>query len=101
MIYRGLTVRELFHENGGSGRRDDGTGRGIEIKEAPLCAACVVEAEIDGVGEEGIVKKGLRRVEKMDGGVTRKRWEVKDATPGQQRKEKGQVSVESLMDRQG
>ena len=81
LVYRGPTVQELFARgdaSGGGGGVGGGGGarRGREVREAPLCAVCVVEAEIDGVGEEGVVRRGLRRVEKMDGGVTRKRWEM-------------------------
>ncbi|RSL56486.1 hypothetical protein CEP54_008781 [Fusarium duplospermum] len=51
---------------------------GREVTEAPLCAACVVEVEVDDVREESVVvKRGLRRVERLDGGVTRRRWEAK------------------------
>lgn len=51
---------------------------GREVAEAPLCAACVVEAEVDNVREESVVvKRGLRRVERVDGGLTRRRWEAK------------------------
>ncbi|KAH6897193.1 hypothetical protein B0T10DRAFT_178964 [Thelonectria olida] len=46
--------------------------------EAPLCAACVVEMEMDGVREEKVVvQRGLRRVDQVDGGLTRARWEAK------------------------
>lgn len=44
----------------------------------PLCAYCVVEAEVDGVKGEDILKKGMERVERYDGGVTRCRLEEKD-----------------------
>lgn len=93
LIYRGPRVQELFE------RGDGGTGRGREVKEAPLCAICVVEAEIDGVSEEGIVKRGLRRVEKLDGGVTRKRWEVKsnEERALQWKQDNALVSVTSLI----
>lgn len=46
------------------------------MREAPLCAVCVVEAEVDGVSEDAVMRRGLRRVDRMDGGVTRKRWEL-------------------------
>lgn len=49
------------------------------MTEVPLCAACVVEIEVDGVKEDNVVKRGLRRVEKVDGGLTRKRWEAKNS----------------------
>ncbi|KAJ3513071.1 hypothetical protein NM208_g15236 [Fusarium decemcellulare] len=52
---------------------------GKEVYEVPLCAACVVESEVDGVREESvIVQTGLRRVERVDGGLTRRRWEAKE-----------------------
>ena len=54
-----------------------------EVHEVPLCAACVVETELDGLGEETIVQRGLRRVERLDGGVTRKRYEEKEPKAGQ------------------
>lgn len=51
----------------------------MEVMEAPLCAACVVEMELDGVREESVVvQRGLRRVDKVDAGLTRRRWEVKE-----------------------
>lgn len=75
-MYRGPTVRELFEKGTAGVPGRGGSGRGREVSEAPLCAVCVVEAEIDGVSEEAVLRRGLRRVDKMDGGVTRKRWEV-------------------------
>lgn len=83
LVYQGVRVRELFDEQreeegvmreGGSRRRK----RAREVDKIPLCALCVVETEIDGLGEEGVVQKGLRRVERLDGGVTRKRYEEKE-----------------------
>lgn len=77
LIYRGPRVQELFEGDVGTAATVGGPLRGgREVREAPLCAVCVVEAEIDGVSEEGVVKRGLRRVERLDGGVTRKRWEA-------------------------
>ncbi|UPK89988.1 hypothetical protein LCI18_000923 [Fusarium solani-melongenae] len=68
-ICRGETAEE--------GVKDSGCG-GREVTEAPLCAACVVEAEVNDVREESVVvKRGLRRVERVDGGLTRRRWEAK------------------------
>jgi hypothetical protein len=52
-------------------------GKGREVAEAPLCAVCVVEAEIDDLDEDDILHRGLRRIDGVDGGVTRKRWEMK------------------------
>jgi hypothetical protein len=73
-IYQGVPIQDLFRDEEESER--DGCG-GKEVNEVPLCAAYVVEVEVDGVKEESaVVKRGLRRVEKVDGGLTRKRWEA-------------------------
>lgn len=78
-ICRGVSIHELFLADG---RRDGGGATGAkEVLEAPLCAACMVEVEMDGVGEEKVVvQRGLRRVDQVDGGLTRARWEAKRAT---------------------
>lgn len=61
--------------------RDDCGGK--EVTEVPLCAACVVEVEVDGVTDQNVaVKRVLRRVEKVDGGLTRKRWEANTGEGG-------------------
>ncbi|KAF4999418.1 hypothetical protein FGRMN_2440 [Fusarium graminum] len=76
-ICQGVRVQDLFPEEGLEGQRGDGCG-GKEVTRVPLCAAYVVEVEVDGVADESVVvKRGLRRVEKVDGGLTRKRWEAK------------------------
>ncbi|PTD10235.1 hypothetical protein FCULG_00008719 [Fusarium culmorum] len=73
-IYQGVTVQELLRDEEDSEK--DGCG-GKEVDKVPLCAAYVVELELDGVKEEtAVIKRGLRRVEKVDGGLTRKRWEA-------------------------
>lgn len=75
-IYQGVRVKELFRDDETEESGTDGCG-GKEVNEVPLCAPCVVEVEIDGVKEESVaVRRGLRRVEKVDGGLTRKRWEA-------------------------
>lgn len=69
---------ELFDDD--EDCENGGRDRGREVYEVPLCANCQVEAELDEVGNEAVVKRGLRRVERLDGGVTRKRWEEKEST---------------------
>ncbi|KAH9898956.1 hypothetical protein F4778DRAFT_792345 [Xylariomycetidae sp. FL2044] len=61
------------------------TRRGKEIADVPLCAYCVVGCEAhrsagggSGGGGESVVQKALRRIDRVDGGVTRKRWEKRD-----------------------
>ncbi|KAJ9425587.1 hypothetical protein QL093DRAFT_1267437 [Fusarium oxysporum] len=77
-IHQGVSVHDLFQESGAEDRVKERCG-GREVTEVPLCAACVVEIEVDGVKEDNVVKRGLRRVEKVDGGLTRKRWEAKNS----------------------
>ncbi|PFH62633.1 hypothetical protein XA68_12707 [Ophiocordyceps unilateralis] len=47
---------------------------GREVAEAPLCAMCVIDVEADGMDEQSMMQKGLRRISLVDGGVTRRRW---------------------------
>ncbi|KAF5022801.1 hypothetical protein F66182_5143 [Fusarium sp. NRRL 66182] len=77
-ICHGVQVQDLFLDDELEGRKGEGCG-GKEVTEVPLCAACVVEVEVDGVKEEStVVKRGLRRIERVDGGLTRRRWEAKN-----------------------
>lgn len=46
-----------------------------------MCSTCVLEIEESGTREETIVQRGLRRVERLDGGVTRKRFEEMEGRP--------------------
>jgi hypothetical protein len=71
VIFQGLRVPALYVDPAKPG------GRGREVAEAPLCAVCVVEVEIDDLDEDAIFHRGLRRIDGVDGGVTRKRWELK------------------------
>ncbi|KAI5465481.1 hypothetical protein BGZ63DRAFT_399942 [Mariannaea sp. PMI_226] len=76
-LCRGVPTHELFRNE--ERKREGGSASGgREVLEAPLCAACVVEMEMDGVREENmLVQRGLRRMDKVDGGLTRARWEAK------------------------
>lgn len=90
-VCRGVTAAELFSRDEEAVRREVdrtgetqlvedeilGRGRGREIDEVPLCANCVVETEIDELDGGMVVQKGLRRVDRIDGGLTRRRWEVR------------------------
>lgn len=47
-----------------------------EILEAPLCATCILENEIEGCRENrDIVRKALGRIDRYDSGLSRQRWE--------------------------
>ncbi|KAK8049958.1 hypothetical protein PG994_011688 [Apiospora phragmitis] len=56
--------------------------RAKEILDIPLCANCVVEVEMDSLDRKTVVQKALRRTDKIDGGLNRKRWERKEGTIG-------------------
>ena len=67
------------HTGGGERKREKYRQgeRGLEIFEPPLCAACVVDMEVNGLSTEDAIEKGLRVVDDRDGGVTRRRKELK------------------------
>ena len=86
MVCRGATVAELFaedHDEVGDAvqygplatSEYEDRGRAREISQVPLCAHCMVDVEVDGLAEPDLVRKGLRRVDKADAGLTRRRWE--------------------------
>ncbi|KAK4169494.1 hypothetical protein QBC43DRAFT_251843, partial [Cladorrhinum sp. PSN259] len=68
VLARGVGLGELY-EDYGEGEK------AREIEEVPVCAHCLVDLE--GVDEEGMVKRAVRRVEKGggDGGLVRARWD--------------------------
>jgi hypothetical protein len=85
-----VTVRELFHNDGGEGEeggeRAWPAGRGgaaKEVADIPLCANCVLETEVDRVDEGALVQNALRRVDRVDGGLTHSRWEKRQGVASQ------------------
>lgn len=73
----GVKVEELFSH----GRDEDtvvgGNGYGREIDEIPLCAQCVGEIGRERIDEEHLIPMALGRVDKFDGGLSRRRWEAR------------------------
>lgn len=59
----------------------EGKGNMKEVEVVPLCAACYV-----GTDGEDVVQKGLRRVERVDGGLGRARWGADETRAGQLRR---------------
>ena len=61
--------RPLMWVRGRAGRR--------EILQAPLCATCMLENEMEGQapGSEDFVRQALRRIDRYDAGLSRERWE--------------------------
>lgn len=58
------------NEDIGHGQKSQRT----ETLQSPLCALCAVECELDSLDEQGILQRGLKRIDLIDGGVTRRRW---------------------------
>lgn len=72
---KGMAVEELY----GKGKAGSGTGKGKEVDTVPLCRRCA--DEIDGEkgclgGEDHLVSLALARVDRFDGGLSRRRWEA-------------------------
>ncbi|KAG6002417.1 hypothetical protein E4U54_000888 [Claviceps lovelessii] len=57
-------------EDAGQGPRR----RGEESLQAPLCALCAADCDADSLDEHGVLERGLKRIDLVDGGVTRRRW---------------------------
>lgn len=78
-ICQGLPQEELFRcsaEIERNGVKEAGRDRGREIDVVPLCANCLVDAEVDELDEDAVLQKGLRRMDHTDGGMGRMRWEA-------------------------
>jgi hypothetical protein len=70
-------MKALYEDGGRASQR-----QALEVMQPPLCAVCMIEVELDELSEEAVVQKGLRRVDKLDGGVTKRRWQVKEGQNG-------------------
>lgn len=91
LIYRGVPVLDLFDDGldavvdgrsmAGRVAGTEGKGNMKEVEVVPLCAACCV-----GTEGEDVVQKGLRRVERVDGGLGRARWGAGETRAGQLRR---------------
>ncbi len=53
-------------------------GKPLKVEVVPLCANCVVEVELDKLDARSVLQRGLRRIDKVDGGLTRRRWEIQE-----------------------
>ncbi|KAK3322606.1 hypothetical protein B0H66DRAFT_531939 [Apodospora peruviana] len=104
IIAKGVRVGELFESDDGelsdnsgiaTGTTDkEGRGRCVRVRvemgttstskvgkvidTVPLCANCMVEVDMDGLDDMAVVRRSLRRVDRVDadGGLSRYRWET-------------------------
>ncbi|KAK1983683.1 hypothetical protein LZ30DRAFT_748422 [Colletotrichum cereale] len=101
LVHRGVPLLELFDEghavdeegSSSTTRRVAGTagkGRMKEVDVPPLCAACHLGTEGDDV-----VQKGLRRVERADGGMSRARWDAGEGRAGHLRRAPASIRTQS------
>lgn len=79
-VVQGATVEQVF---GRSGEGAVGRG-GEEVEEVPLCARCVEETGCDRVDEDHLIPMALGRVDRFDGGLSRRRWESRQQQQQQQ-----------------
>lgn len=59
----------------------DKADKGKEIKEVPLCARCLAEIGTEEMDEQHLIPMALGRVERFDGGLSRRRWEARQMRP--------------------
>lgn len=71
-VVEGFSLEQIFN-----GQDAEGSG-GREVDEVPLCARCVEKAGPDvRADEEHLIPMALGRVERFDGGLSRRRWEAR------------------------
>lgn len=70
-----MPLSDLFKECGEDADDSDvgmtGRKNGREVEVPPLCAVCCL-----GMEGEDVMQKSLGRVEKVDGGLSRVRWDI-------------------------
>lgn len=76
-VVEGKTVEELFVQHNDIQIKDV-SGNGREIDDVPLCRRCVDEIQIgkESLSEEHLIPLALARVDRFDGGLSRRRWEA-------------------------
>lgn len=88
LVVAGPKLAELFDDGDrvavGAGDGDVGLGNGREIAEIPACANCVVGSRIDKTNQQNVVQNVLRRVDRIDGGMARQRWEKRNGQVSRQ-----------------
>lgn len=85
-IVEGITAGTLFARDDDDSQTEAGRGKGKEVEQVPLCRRCVNEIQAGGksLGEEYLIPLALDRVDRFDGGLSRRRWEAhqdRDSSP--------------------
>lgn len=71
-------MEDLFEGNasGEQGQSTEwGRNKGREIDQIPLCAPCVEEVSRENADDDHLIPMALRRIDRFDGGLSRRRWE--------------------------
>lgn len=74
-VRAGVPSCAVFSDGYGLDDASQASAGGKEVVEPPLCAVCANEIEAAGLDEGAVVRRGLRRVSIVDGGVTQARWD--------------------------
>lgn len=77
-VVEGKTVVELFAGHEDDIQAEAGRGKGKEIEQIPLCRRCMDEIQSGGesLSEEHLIPLALERVDRFDGGLSRRRWKA-------------------------
>lgn len=80
-VVKGVKAEDLFANDDVNNERtrDLASSKGREIDEIPLCVRCVEEIVSDEANGEHLIPLALERVEQFDGGLSRRRWEMRHA----------------------
>lgn len=71
-------MQELFEDTASRTRgrsTEPGRVKGREIDEIPLCGSCVEEVSTETAKDDHLIPMALRRIDRYDGGLSRRRWE--------------------------
>lgn len=71
-------MEELFEDAGSRGAdrsTEQGRSKGREIVQIPLCGKCVEEVSSETAEDDHLIPMALRRIDRYDGGLSRRRWE--------------------------
>ncbi|KAI7781756.1 hypothetical protein LA080_014387 [Diaporthe eres] len=77
-VVEGVSVEELFEDAGSrvpDRSTEFGRSKGREIDEIPLCGPCVEEVSSETAEDDHLIPMALRRIDRYDGGLSRRRWE--------------------------